>query len=237
METVNILSIITIALLGSLGHCIGMCGGIVMAYSSTKIKSDTSRPKAALSHLLYSLGRTTTYTTLGAIFGFLGGVATLNNMVYGGMLLIAGVAMILTSFSLWGKIRFLTVIEHSLSSTSWYRQTFRSLISSNSYESFFLLGLLNGLLPCGLVYFFAITAASTGSPLWGGFVMMIFGLSTLPALFSLGYFVGAFRQSSFRGVMMKLAGFAIMGYAILTIINGIDYIQRPEKTLLECHGK
>jgi len=237
METVNILSIITIALLGSLGHCIGMCGGIVMAYSSTKIKSDTSRPKAALSHLLYSLGRTTTYTTLGAIFGFLGGVATLNNMVYGGMLLIAGVAMILTSFSLWGKIRFLTVIEHSLSSTSWYRQTFRSLISSNSYESFFLLGLLNGLLPCGLVYFFAITAASTGSPLWGGFVMMIFGLSTLPALFSLGYFVGAFRQSSFRGVMMKLAGFAIMGYAILTIVNGIDYIQRPEKTLLECHGK
>lgn len=99
-----------------------------------------------------------------------------------------------------------------------------------------MLGLLNGLLPCGLVYFFAITAASTGSPLWGALVMMIFGLSTLPALFSLGYFVGAFRQSSFRGVMMKLAGFAIMIYAILTIINGIDYIQRPEKTLLECHG-
>lgn len=236
METINILSIITIALLGSLGHCIGMCGGIVMAYSSTKIKGDASKPKAALSHLLYSLGRTTTYTTLGAIFGFLGGVATLNNMVYGGMLLIAGIAMMLTSLSLWGKIRFLTTIEHSLSSTTWYRQTFRTLITSDSYESFFMLGLLNGLLPCGLVYFFAITAASTGSPLWGAFVMMIFGLSTLPALFSLGYFVGAFRQSSFRGVMMKLAGFAIMVYAVLTFINGIDYIQRPEKTLLECHG-
>lgn len=207
-----------------------------MAYSSTKIKSETPKSKAAISHLLYSLGRTTTYTTLGAIFGFLGGVATLNNMVYGGMLLIAGIAMILTSLSLWGKIRFLTSIEHSLSSTAWYRQTFRSLITSQSYESFFMLGLLNGLLPCGLVYFFAITAASTGSPLWGALVMMIFGLSTLPALFSLGYFVGAFRQSSFRGVMMKLAGFAIMIYAVLTIINGIDYIQRPEKTLLECHG-
>ncbi|MGZ5207423.1 MAG: sulfite exporter TauE/SafE family protein [Sulfuricurvum sp.] len=213
-----------------------MCGGVVMAYSSTKIKSETPKLQAAISHLLYSLGRTATYTTLGAIFGFLGGVATLNNIVYGGMLLIAGTAMVLTSLSLWGKIRFLTFIEHSLSSTVWYRQTFRSLITSQSYESFFMLGLLNGLLPCGLVYFFAITAASTGSPLWGALVMMIFGLSTLPALFSLGYFVGAFRQSSFRGVMMKLAGFAIMIYAMLTIINGIDYIQRPEKTLLECHG-
>jgi uncharacterized protein len=236
METINIITIITIALLGSLGHCIGMCGGIVMAYSSTKIGSDTSKSKASLFHLLYNLGRTTTYATLGAVFGFLGGVATMSNFVYGGMLLIAGGVMVLTSFSLWGKIRFLSTIEHSFSTSGWYRNTFRSLLASTSYESFFILGMLNGILPCGLVYFFAVTAASTGSPLWGALVMMIFGLSTIPALFALGFFVGFFRQSVYRTIMMKLAGVAILVYAGLTIYNGIDYIERPNKTLSECHA-
>ena len=107
METIDFLTIITIAFLGSFGHCEGMCGGIVIAYSSTKIDTTWSRFNQALSHLIYSAGRISTYTLLGAIFGYLGGVATFNNTSNGLLLLVAGSFMILSGLSLIGKISFL----------------------------------------------------------------------------------------------------------------------------------
>ena len=235
METIDILSIMTIAFLGSFGHCVGMCGGIVIAYSSTKVRDGFSKTTQAISHLLYSFGRITTYVVLGAIFGTLGGVATFSNMANGVLWIIAGTAMILTGLSLLGKIRFLTLIEHSVSKTTWYQTNFKALLGSQTLISFFLLGLLNGLLPCGFVYFFAITAASTGSTFYGALVMLIFGLSTIPALFSLGFFVGLFNKSNFRNIMIKLAALSVVAYGIYTLYNGYGYIANPNKTLLECH--
>jgi len=193
METVDILSIITIAFLGSFGHCIGMCGGIVIAYSSTKVQQGWNKLEQSSAHALYSLGRVLTYSVLGAMFGFLGGVVTFSNTANGTLLLVAGIAMILAGLSLLGKLKFLTLIEHSVSKSSWYQNNFKALLASGTLTSFFLLGMLNGLLPCGFVYFFAITAASTADPLYGALVMAIFGLSTIPAMFSLGFFVGIFK--------------------------------------------
>ncbi|MEA3523556.1 MAG: sulfite exporter TauE/SafE family protein [Campylobacterota bacterium] len=235
MENINLISIIAIAFVGSFGHCIGMCGGIVMAYSTAKVDVQWKRFTQVSAHLLYSLGRVLTYTILGVMFGYLGGVATISNNANGILLLIAGVAMVLTGASLLGKIKFLTLIEHSLSGNAWYQSTFKAMLKSQSLSSFFILGMLNGLMPCGFVYFFAITAASTASPFWGGIVMMIFGLSTIPALFSLGFFVGLFKQSSFRALMVKLAAIAVVIYGLLTIYNGYDYITDPTKTLRDCH--
>ncbi len=235
METIDILSIITIAFLGSFGHCVGMCGGIVIAYSSTKIEDGWNRFHQAVSHLLYSLGRISTYVILGALFGYLGGVATFSNTANGTLLIIASVAMVLTGLSLLGKIRFLTVVEHTISTSGWYRHTFKSLLNNQSLLSFFMLGMLNGLLPCGFVYFFAITAASTASPLWGAVVMLVFGLSTIPALFSLGFFVGLFKQSSIRGLMIRLASIAVIIYGGYTFYNGYTYITDPNKSILDCH--
>ena len=235
METVNVLSIIVIAFLGSFGHCVGMCGGIVIAYSSTKIDDSYSKTKQSISHLLYSFGRVTTYTLLGAIFGLLGGVATFSNTANGILLVIAGIAMVLTAFSLLGKIRFLTLIEHSISKSSWYQKSFRELIGSNSVFSFYILGLLNGLLPCGFVYFFAITAASTGDPFYGALVMFIFGMSTIPALFSLGFFVGLVKQSNFRNIMIKLAAISVLAFGVYTLYSGYEYITDPQKWITDCH--
>ncbi len=98
-----------------------------------------------------------------------------------------------------------------------------------------MLGLLNGLLPCGFVYFFAITAASTASALDGALVMLLFGLSTIPAMFSLGFFVGMFKQLSLRDTMIKLAALSVIIYGGYTIYNGYTYIANPNKTVLECH--
>jgi len=235
MDAINLVSIMTIAFLGSFGHCVGMCGGIVVAYTSTKIDEKWSKTTQAFSHLTYSSGRVVTYVLLGTMFGYLGGVATFNNYANGGLLVFAGIIMILAGLSLMGKIKFLTLIEHSFSKSEWYQKSFRSLLHSKTLFSFFLLGMMNGLLPCGFVYFFAITAASTGSALWGGIVMLVFGLSTIPAMFSMGFFVGLFKQGSFRGIMLKLAAIATIGYGIFTIYNGYGFITDPTRTLLECH--
>jgi sulfite exporter TauE/SafE len=235
METISILSIITIAFLGSFGHCVGMCGGIVIAYSSTKIKSDWTKQVQALAHLLYSFGRISTYMILGALFGLVGGVVTFDNLTSGIFLLLTGFMMVLVGLSLLGKIKFLTILEHTCSKSPLYQNTFKALLGSQSLFSFYLLGMLNGLLPCGFVYVFAITAASTGSAFWGAFVMLIFGLSTLPALFSLGFFVGVFKQSNLRDLFIKLASILVITFGAYIAYLGYEYLVDPTKTILNCH--
>ena len=235
MDTVNLLTIISIAFLGSFGHCIGMCGGIVLAYSTIKIEPASSKVSKTIAHLLYNFGRVLTYTVLGALFGAIGGVATFNNTANGTLLIIAGVAMILAGLSLMGKIKFLTLIEHSISSSNFYKQSFQKILHSKSNVSFFILGMLNGLLPCGFVYFFAITAASTASPLYGALVMFIFGVSTIPAMFSLGFLSSLASATSFRNMMMSLSSVAVILYGLFTLYNGYDYLTNPLRTILQCH--
>ncbi len=234
MGGVDILAVMLTAFLGSFGHCLGMCGGIVIAYSSAKIDKKWSKIHEVTAHLLYSFGRITTYATLGAVFGAIGGVAMVNGYATGVFTIIAGVFMILAGLSLVGKIKFLTLLEHSLSGSSWYQKAFRYILRDKSLYSFYLLGLLNGLLPCGLVYFFAVDAASTGSPIWGAFVMFIFGISTIPALMGLGLFTSLFTKSSLRQVMVNLASIVVVVYGLYTVYRGYDFIKHPNKSLLNC---
>jgi sulfite exporter TauE/SafE len=212
-----------------------MCGGIVLAYSTIKINPSSSKVTQGVAHLLYSFGRVLTYTILGAMFGALGGVVTFSNNANGALLIFAGIVMIFAGLSLMGKIKFLTIIEHSFSSSSLYKNAFKKVLNSKSNLSFFVLGMLNGLLPCGFVYFFAITAASTANPLYGALVMAIFGLSTIPAMFGLGFLASLTTATSFRNMMVSLASIAVILYGAYTIYNGYDYIANPQKTLRDCH--
>ena len=234
MDSINLLTIISIAFLGSFGHCIGMCGGIVLAYSTIKIEPASSKVSKTVAHLLYNFGRVFTYTILGAMFGALGGVVVFSNTANAALLIIAGVAMILAGLSLMGKIKFLTIIEHSISSSNFYKKSFQKILHSKSNVSFFILGMLNGLLPCGFVYFFAITAASTASPFYGALVMFIFGVSTIPAMFSLGFLSSLASAANFRNMMMSLSSVAVILYGTFTIYNGYTYLSNPHKTLRDC---
>jgi len=234
MENIDLISIATIAFLGSFGHCIGMCGGIVIAYSSRKIDDNWSNFTQTLAHLIYSFGRITTYVMLGVIFGAIGGVVQFNGYTTAGMTIIAGIFMILAGLSLLGKLKFLTKLEHSFSSSKIYRDIFSHVLNSKSLYSFYILGLLNGLLPCGLVYFFAVTAASTGSPFWGGVVMFVFGISTIPALFSLGFFTQLLNRGSMRKLMMNMASIIVILFGVYTIYRGYDFIEHPNKSVLNC---
>lgn len=224
MESLSILSIITIAFLGSFGHCVGMCGGIVIAYTSTKVNHTWSKQKQSLSHLLYSFGRITTYTFLGGVFGFLGSLSLFSQKANAIFLIFIGIFMLLVGISISGKFKFLTLIEHSISKQNWYKKSFKQLLSSDSLKSFYLLGMLNGLLPCGFVYVFIIMALGTSSFLWGAFVMFIFGVSTIPALFSLGFFIGLFKQNTYRGLFIKIASILVVFFALHTIYKGFMFL-------------
>lgn len=234
------ISIITIAILGSFGHCIGMCGGIVVAYSSTKIDDKWLKTKQATAHLLYSFGRVVTYVLFGVIFGYIGSIATISNGALSIMWFVIGVIMVIMGFSLMGKIKFMTTIEHSLMQSNWYQKNFKALIRSNTLGSFFLLGVLNGLLPCGFVYFFVIAAAATADPFQGAIVMFIFGLSTIPALFSIGFFIGLSKQTGFRNVMIKLAAIFVILYGIFSIYKSYMFYttnKSPVKHAIMKHTK
>ncbi len=138
METIDIFSLITIAFIGGFGHCIGMCGGIVIAYSSSKFNEKEKRYKEFLSHLTYNLGRVTTYVILGAIFGAIGGVVSFNNIAIATLTILAGLFMIIAGFSLIGKIKFLTLLEHSFFKSKWYQNSFKEVLNSKSLNSFYI---------------------------------------------------------------------------------------------------
>jgi sulfite exporter TauE/SafE len=228
MGNIDLIIILTTAFLGSVGHCIGMCGGIVVAYSSTKIDQKTSYLQQTSAHLAYNFGRVTTYAILGAIFGYVGQVVAFTPTTKGILFLITGILMILAGLSLIGNLKFLNSAEWSVSKYAWYQNSFRALMSDKSYRSFYLLGLLNGIIPCGLVYSFAIFAASTADPIAGALVMATFGLATIPALFFLGFLTKVLQKGSLRGTMMKLAAMLVILYGGITLYKGYNFVAHPQ---------
>lgn len=204
----------SIAFLGSLGHCIGMCGGFVMAYTSAKISPSLSSSKQFLVHLTYNTGRISSYSILGLLFGYIGSVVSFSTKSTGFFYFITGILMVLMGLSLMGKIKFLTSLESSLAFNPSVKRIFSTLIHSKSWISFYGLGMLNGFLPCGLVYFFLTMAARSGSVLGGGLVMFLFGLSTMPVLLGLGFMVGFLHTHGIRNMMVRLASLIIVLYGI-----------------------
>ena len=229
MNNIDFLFIIGTAFTASIGHCIGMCGGIVIAYSSTKIDPNKSWVNQSVSHLAYNFGRVATYTILGFIFGSLGKVSAFTPTTKGILFVITGILMTLAGLSLIGKPGFLNAIEVSFSNKKWFQKLFSRLIRNKSLGSFFALGMLNGIIPCGLVYSFAIIAASTASPLWGAGVMAVFGLSTIPTLFFLGSVTKILQSGNTRKIMMKTASFLVIAYGVFTIYKGYNFIAHPEE--------
>lgn len=197
-----------------------MCGGFVVAYSSSKIDSTFSKVHQFFAHLFYSLGRVSSYALLGAIFGYIGSVISFSKTSTGYFYFCIGILMVLMGLSLMGKIKFLTSLESALSTNSLIKPLFSKFIHSKSFVSFYGLGVLNGLLPCGLVYFFAVSAATTGSVLWGAVTMIIFGLSTIPSLLGFGYIIGFLKSGNFREIMIKLASITIALYGVYTAYLG-----------------
>lgn len=223
MSSIDWWVIVSIAFAGSFGHCIGMCGGFIFAYSSTKIDHTMSRGSQFIRHSAYNLGRVSSYTMLGMMFGLVGSLFTFNSTLHGSLFLFAGSLMIITALSMLGISSLLHVLEHSFSNVSIFKFLFSRLLKSKSIGSFFALGLMNGLFPCGFVFFFAAKAAASGSAIDGGLIMMLFGLATVPTLLALGQSVNILKEIAFRTAMNKIAALAILGYGLFTFYYGLAY--------------
>jgi len=229
MGNIDLLVILSAGFLGSVGHCIGMCGGIVIAYSSSKLDEKDSYIKQTLSHLAYNFGRVTSYAFIGLVVGYLGQMLSFSPTSKGILFLLTGLLMILSGLSLLGNIKFLNSAQWSISQYTWYQKSFKKLLSSKSYSSFYRLGILNGFIPCGLVYSFAILASSTADPLSGAIVMASFGFMTIPALFFLGFITKFLQQGSLRHTMMKLSALLILIYGVFTMVKGYKFVRYPDE--------
>lgn len=217
MDTINLVTIISVALIGSFGHCIGMCGGFVVAYSS---RIDEKSSNKFFFHVVYNLGRISSYAFVGGIFGLIGRAFAFTSKTQGVLYFAVGAFMVLMGLSLMGKIKFLTYIESSFISKPFFKKIYSSLLKSKGFFSFYLLGALNGLVPCGLVYFFATSAAASASFFWGAIIMIIFGISTMPAMMGFGFLVEFLTKGDIRTIMMKVASVVIILYGIYMMYTG-----------------
>ncbi len=216
------LTLLGAALVGFLGsvHCIGMCGGIVGALSGAT-GANTAIPWGLL--LTYNAGRILSYTLAGILAGWLGNtalslfvperVAAVGLTVSGGFLLAFGLYV-----SGWWQ--GLAVLERA-GSLIWRRiePWGRGLLPVRHPGQAWLLGMLWGWLPCGLVYATLVWSLASADPIYGGTLMTAFGLGTLPMLLGLGTITGKLLALTRRPRVRQIAGSVIIVMGLLTLLG------------------
>lgn len=227
---------ISIALLLGLGtslHCVGMCGPIAFSLGINA----ANKLKFTVKNLTYQFGRVTTYTVLGIILGIVGqgfSMAGLQQVlsITIGVLMIAFVVVPRIKSGTNFKIGF---IENWMLKL---KITLSKFLRKQDISSLYITGLLNGLLPCGMVYI-----ALTASLAWGSFYgsalfMFLFGLGTIPLMFTTVLF-GQIISLKQRQFILGLVPYITIFLGILFIIRGsglsIPYISPSEHSLL-LHG-
>ncbi|NTW58300.1 MAG: sulfite exporter TauE/SafE family protein [Nitrospirae bacterium] len=215
------LGILIIGLFGS-AHCIGMCGGFVGMYSLRK-----SAAQPALSHhLLYNLGRITTYSLLGGTLGSIGSFAVYageHRVIPGIVLLLAGFIMVLMGLDIAGILGKRGLFERTgITDAVFFRRVLFRIRSLQSMAGTFLLGLMLGLLPCGLLYPILLHASSSGGFLPGALTAAVFGLGTVPAMMSFGYVVSRI-QPHLRLLLYRVAAALIILLGMRMILRGLAF--------------
>jgi sulfite exporter TauE/SafE len=217
-------------------HCVGMCGPLALALPVHHLQ----KMQQGIAVLLYNLGRVVTYATLGGIFGWLG------HRIY-----IAGFQQWFSILAGSGILLLvaLTYFFNRSVSPGWLRSfhtsiqnTMVRLLRSPRLHHYLLLGIANGLLPCGLVYLAIAGAVSTTSVSESMLFMASFGMGTLPAMLLLSFF-GVHIKISLRQQMRKAVPFIIAGMAVLLILRGLNLgipfvspvLADAPKAVFSCH--
>lgn len=223
-----------IGLAGGL-HCVGMCGPLLLAIPLTP----QDRYRALMSFGIYHSGRILSYILLGLFFGLLGkGVALAGFQQL--LSLAAGCLLILVAIFSWRweqliqKLPGLQSLQQLIK-----RQLGQRLLQNAQKESMFILGLFNGLLPCGMVYAALAGAISTGSVLNGGQFMLLFGLGTTPLLLGLTW-LGRPLQSVVRRNIKVVQPLLLLLAAWMLLVRGIHldlslFESAVPPAQLDCH--
>ena len=223
-----LISAFVLGIMGSF-HCAGMCGPIAIALPL----HGNSVGGKIFGGSLYNLGRTITYGIMGALFGLLGqGVAMIGfqqkiSVIMGSLMIIS--------------IVFPALFRNQYSmSKSWFsvvgklKSTIGKMFSIRSYPSLFFIGMLNGLLPCGLVYMAIAGAIGTGSVGMGTLYMILFGLGTIPMLLGISL-AGNLLSLAVRNRINKLIPLMVVVVGIFFILRGlslgIPYLSPPREKI------
>jgi sulfite exporter TauE/SafE len=216
---------LSIGLMGSV-HCIGMCGPLALA-----LPIDTSNRRRAIGRIgLYNLGRAVMYSVLGIMVGLIGSTFSIWGMqrwlsIAAGVLILVFVAFNFKPVLRVSRLQFIqTYIRQSLT---------RLLQGAKQPASFFLIGILNALLPCGLVYVALTGGLATAHPLHSGVLLFSFGFATIPAMALLMLFRNKipwhWRSRLSQGIPYFVSVMAML--LILRGMNlGIPFIS-PEMTM------
>lgn len=232
MTWVIFISALLLGLASSL-HCIGMCGPLVMSVPVQHLPQH----KKLFGILLYQFGRIATYMILGVLAGLIGwriSVASWQQVFSIAM----GVVILLFLISIF--------IFKKIEGWVWVNQKITKLIlwsmRRHSFSGMYVMGAANGLLPCGMVYIAIGGAMATGTIVNAMVFMFVFGLGTLPALFSLAFW-GTRLSWQNRQAMRKLVPYIVGLTAILLIIRGLNlnipylspFISERSADTVSCH--
>lgn len=221
-------SALVIGLMGSF-HCAGMCGPIAIALP---LHGNTIAQKI-FGGALYNLGRTLTYGIMGAIFGLLGqGLHMIGFQQKISVLM--GAIMIIS-------VLFPKLFKNQYSmDKSWFKvvgklkKTIARMFSIRSFQSLFFIGMLNGLLPCGLVYMAIAGAIGMGGVVEGSLYMILFGLGTIPMLLGISL-AGNVLSLAVRNKINKLIPVLVVVVGLLFILRGlslgIPYLSPPKQKI------
>lgn len=212
MTTLPLWTGFTLGLVGSL-HCLGMCGPIALSLPVHQMPT----PQKYTNILLYNLGRASTYAGMGALIGAVGN----SIQIFGfqqKLSIMGGVLMLLI-----GMIYFLRPAW--LSNGPWGNKISQVLgqqmRKDKSFMTFFSIGVLNGLLPCGMVYMALISAFATGGVASGALLMFFFGLGTLPMM-AIIMISGKWVKPSLKHWFKKVMPAWVIVLAILMILRGLN---------------
>ena len=196
-------------------HCIGMCGPIALM-----IPVDRTNPAKKTTQIItYHLGRLTAYALIGLVFGLVGKGFFLAG-IQQRLSVFIGVAMIIT----------ILIPERVLANYNFSKPVYRLIskiksslgkqFKNKSYQSLFTIGLLNGFLPCGMVYVALFGAIAMQNVPFGILYMLLFGIGTIPMMSSVTY-LNSIMTVSFRNKIQKVIPYVGVIIGILFILRGL----------------
>ena len=227
IETLYI-AFFTTGFLVGFGHCIGMCGPIVVSFSLNLREKGVMVP-----NLLYHAGRVTTYAVLGGVMGASGAFTRIAAGIGGlqkGVMIFAGLMIIVMGLGMSGWVPLGRIFGDHYNAQGVISRGFRKLSGIQSTAAYLPLGMLLGLLPCGPVYTALIAAAgagmeiqsSTQAVLAGTGLMTVFGLGTVPALLLVARLTSLGWLRS-RDMIYKIGSVLMIAVGIYFVVKGIRF--------------
>jgi sulfite exporter TauE/SafE len=196
-------------------HCIGMCGPIAMMLPV----DHQNEAKRVTQIITYHLGRLTAYATIGLIFGLLGRGFFLAGLQQN-MSIFIGIAMIIVVLvpeKVFSKYNFSKPVYKVISKI---KSSLGNQFKNRSYKSLFTIGLLNGFLPCGMVYVALFGAIAMQSAGFGILYMLLFGLGTMP-LMTIVVYIHSLIKLPFRNKIQKIIPYVAVIIGVLFILRGL----------------